>query len=428
MKKYLFLLLLGLQLTGVAQTDFSLQQMELKDSTIVKVGLWAEEQYNSNVINNAVFTSGLFKNSIPYDALDNMNGRIVKNNRAGSNTFGRLYFSHLLQRENDSNASSVFISLRQHTQFTAQFSGDAIKLIAYGNKQFAGKTAFFKPLDLALQQYLTLQVGWIRKKDNRTLGIAPGLVIGNKYGSITTENGFLYTSPIGDSLYGEAKGEWFQTDTASKLFYDPNGTGASIDIFYSIPVNWFKKNDQGKGSLTFELNDLGFIQWNANTLYYRIDGNYNWTGFRADNLFDINDSIITAQRPDDVQNRLIVKQEKKSITTPLPARLAVYYKEQFNSTVELSAMLEYRFFSHMLPYLALNQSVRVNASKKSLGIYWNFYESFGGYNYIGLGTGLRLEHQKFNALIGTRNLIGVLGPKYLSGLNVHLGLNWKITE
>ncbi len=55
----------------------------------------------------------------------------------------------------------------------------------------------------------------------------------------------------------------------------------------------------------------------------------------------------------------------------------------------------------------------------------NFFESVGGYNLIGLGTGISVINKQIGLRLGTRNLIGLTNPEYFSGFNVHLGFQYK---
>lgn len=424
--RYLILtIFLSSFLPGVAQTDFTISDLSIQDSSRANLGLWFEQSFNSNVINNSVVFSLAIKSGPSYQAMQNMKSRVLPTNRAGYNGYERLYYSQKIKGKDDSAKYSGFVSLYTHRQISTVFGKDPLRLIAFGNRDFAGKNANLDELNLSLLQYTTLQFGWAKEKNGRALGVVPGLVIGNKYGSIQSEGGYLYTSAIGDSLFTDVEGTWAQSDTSSKLVYDPNGIGASVDFFYTMPFDIFKKNS-GEGSITFEVNDLGFIVWNKNTLTYNIDGTYGWGGFKAPSLFDLNDSLIDLQQPNDVQASLIDRIDHGTKNTFMPMRLSVRYKEQLNEKVLLIATLEHRFMSHTLPFLGLNQEIRLNDNSKPTAYNLRFYESFGGYNYLGLGAGFSISHRQFDLVTGTRNLIGLMNPEYFSGFNVHLGFRWKL--
>ena len=424
MRRFIILIFIFSAGLTKGQTDFSISQLAISDSSKAKVGLWFEQSFNSNVINNTVVFSLARKSGPTYQSMQNMRSRVQSTNRGGYNGYERIYYSQKLKSKSDSVNATGFINVFTHRQLSTVFGEDPLRLIAFGNKDFAGKNANLDKLDLTLLQYTTIQFGYTVEKNGYTLGVAPGLVIGNKYGSIKSNGGYLYTSSIGDSLYTEVSGQWSQSDTSSKLIYDPNGIGASVDFFFSMPFDLFKKNEN-IGNITFEVNDLGFIVWNKNTLTYKIDGEYGWGGFKAPSLFDLNDSLIDLQRPNDVQESLLDYSSIGNKNTFMPLRISVRYQEQLSEKVLLIATLEHRFMSQTLPFLGLNQEMRMNDMSKKTGLNLRFYESFGGYNYVGLGSGISITHPKFDVIAGTRNLIGLFNPEYFSGVNVHVGFQWK---
>ncbi len=423
--KYLTTILFALTSSFLgAQSDFTLDNMRVKDSTRGIAGLWFEQSFNSNAINNSIPMNLAVKNGPTYQSIQNIRNRLQSSNRAGYTGTERVFYGFNIKNKRDSVNSSAFVSVYTNRQITTRFGKDPIRLLVYGNKEFAGKKANIENLDLLLQQTTFIQFGYTMEKNNRVLGIAPSLAIGNKYVNVSSEEGFLYTSPIGDSLYAEARGSFSQADTGSKLIFDPNGIGAAIDLYFKFPFDVFRKNEQ-QGNVTVEVNNLGFMVWNKNTFTYKIDGNYAWGGFSAPNLFDLNDSIIDSQRPNDVQSSFIDRTEFGTVNMLLPFRLSLRYEEQLNDKVLFVANLQQQFMAHSLPFLGLSQEIRMNKLEKKTAVHLNFFESLGGYNYIGLGSGISVSNDHLNFIVGTRNLIGLTNTEYFSGFNVHMGFNWK---
>lgn len=106
-------------------------------------------------------------------------------------------------------------------------------------------------------------------------------------------------------------------------------------------------------------------------------------------------------------------------------RISVRYQEQLSEKVLLVATLEHRFMSQTFPFLGLNQEIRMNDISKKTGLNLRLYQSIGGYDYLGLGTGISVSNPKFDVIAGTRNLIGLMNTEYYSGFNVHFGFQWK---
>ncbi|UTW61379.1 hypothetical protein KFE98_15350 [bacterium SCSIO 12741] len=425
-KSILLLVFAGLLLgSGIqAQSDFSLGDYSLDDSSQIKVGVWFENHFNSNVISNSMYYNQLFKTTLSRSSQESMKGRLFKRNRAGNQETERIYASYKGKNSTDSTGLTHFVTAGVRRSVVSGFGRDVFLLTALGNKQFAGTTADLDYLEVELMQYMQVQYGVIRQTPNWTYGAAVGFLMGNRYLDISSEKSGVYTSSIGDTLHGFAKGSIYSSDTNSRNIFDINGYGASIDLFLAKRLDLFKKHD-GAGEIRFEVNDLGFISWNDRSVEYTVDGEYTWTGIDAPNLFDISDSLFNDQVPDDLEGKFVKERKGGSFTRMLNPRIAIYHIEQLNDRVLLKNMIDYRFNAHQLPYIASSQFVRINKDPGAWNYTMNFYESVAGYGFVGLGLGFGIDHEKFNFLIGSRNLIAMMSPDYLSGSNVHFGFHWK---
>lgn len=406
-----------------SQSDFSMSDYQLKDSVFSKVGLFGETMYNSNVLNNSVFYGSLFKTKITRKSFLKMENKAMKNNRAGNYQSDRVYTSWTMG-QGDSNRTTHFFTINTKRFVAVDFPEDAFLLAGFGNKRFAGQKADASHVDLQLLQFTKLQYGQIRKFGNLVAGAGLSLNMGNRYARALTNEAYLYTSEIGDSISVRIDGMTIENDTSSKLIYDPNGWGAGLDFFVTVPLDLSKKNES-QGTLTFEVEDLGFISWNSETLTREYDGSFQWPGIQAPSLFEVTDSIYQSQFPDTLQEQFLRLDKKESLTTFTPMRLALRYVEQLNSNMEMKAMLDYRFIQGYWPYVALTEKIRMSKEDKNLQTYLNAFQSLGGFGYAGLGVGIGLENKNFGFDLGTRHLFAMAVPESMSGFNVRLGFHWN---
>lgn len=424
-KAVVFILFIVIGFSSFAQTDFSFEDFgKIEDSSNAKIGIWFETNYNSNVLNNSVYYNAVFQTGVTRQSMNNMEARVLGRNIAGTQETERLYYSWKSKKSSDSSKLIHNINIGTRRAVNIGFGKDAFLLAGFGNKKFAGKTAYIDDMNLNLLQFTQIQYGMIKEQKNKiSYGVGLAFLMGNRYGNYFLNSSSLYTSDIGDSVSGIINGHLTMSDTSAKNLYDISGYGGSIDALLSFPVNWLKKQDD-YGSLKIELNELGLISW-KNTLRYNLNGQMDWAGIQAPTFAEIGDSIYNDQVPRNIQDDFVESTETTNLTTVLSPRIAIYYTEKLNDNIELRNMIDYRFNANYLPFLASTQVFRITKTDKKFKYFLNVHESLGGYGYFGFGLGAELRHKKFGAVLGTRNLIAMTVPEVLSGFNVHLGFKWN---
>ncbi|MGB0390552.1 MAG: DUF5723 family protein [Salibacteraceae bacterium] len=408
-----------------AQPDFSIEQYGiLKDSSNAKAGLWVENTFNSNVLNNSVYFNSVFGTGINRKSMQSMSQRALKTNIAGISETDRAYYSWMGKNKTDSFKFVNYVTIGSRRLFNTRFNEDAFLLLGMGNKQFAGEAADLSNTRINMLFYTQVQYGIIKQNEK---GISYGggisFLMGNSYLQFESNDAYLYTSEIGDSTFLEANGKYIQSDTAQRNLFDINGYGGSLDLFVAMPVDFIKGNEE-KGTLKLEINDLGVIFWN-NTVTYNIDGDIEWAGIKAPSIFDIGDSTYNSQVPSEIDKELISSSKKGSLTTSTAPRIAIYYSERLGPRIMLKNIVSYQFNSHSIPFIGSTQEF--NLSKKNKPYQWNcnLYESLGGYGFLGVGLGASVSTKNFSAILGSRNIIGLLNPGYLNGFNLHCGFQWN---
>ena len=400
-----------------------MKQYTTKDSALFKVGMYVENIFNSNVMNNSVYYNALFKNGISRNSFLKMQPRALNTNIAGVFETDRVYTSWK-GTPKESSTFDHFATIGSVRLVNMRFSRDLFTLAGLGNKPLAGQMANANGLNLNLMQYTKFEYGRIYQTPKYSYGAGIGLLMGNKYFNATTHDAYLYTSDIGDSISVRIAGSTIENDTASKLIYDPNGFGMGLDLFFSMPFD-LSKNNGYQGTLTFEVNDFGFIAWNKKSISREYDGKFDWPGIKSPSLFEISDSIYKSQIPDTLENQFVRSVEKGAVSMLTPFRISATYSENLTDELELKIMLDYRINANYLPYVALTQNILVKEDAKSTKYYVNIFQSLGGYGYGGLGVGFAMEHNYFGVDIGTRHLLALAVPETLSGVNIRIGFHWN---
>jgi hypothetical protein len=390
-------------------------------------GVDYEVSYGSNTINTAILYGAVFKTEISRDVLENITAKSMRQNRAGYDGGGTLWYrwkhgrADSLLKDTIPAARFSFVSLGTREHIDAVFSKDALLLIAQGNKQFAGRTAEVGDLRLQILRYTQLRYGQTWKTKRYTAGAGISGLIGHQYFNATAAEARLFTSDIGDSLHATALGQMRRSDTAAKVYFDPNGIGLSLDLYIETSFDLFSKN-RYQGRVAFELSDIGFIWWDNKSLRMEVDGEYAWSGFEAADITKITDSLINAQRPTKVQNQLVKHNDKGSYTISTLPRIAVYYSEQLSERWYAAFGLQHRLFAGQLPMFTATESFLLKASKKS-NPKLVLHQALGGYNLLSVGAGFEIQPGNFNIQVGMRNLPATLLAGRLAGFNAYLLLS-----
>jgi hypothetical protein len=421
-------LLFSLSFSASAQHRYSLGSAFERDTFARAAGFSYDVTYGSNAINNAVWYGAVFKTPISRETMQNSVNRAFKTNHAGYDGGGIIWYRHQLKMRSDSNISDTskgilysFFSLGNREHIDAVFSKDALSLVALGNKSFAGKTAEIGRLQLQIMRYTQIRYALLRKTEKYKAGAGLSLLIGHQYFNAQTQEASLYTSEIGDSLHALALGRMQRTDTASKIYFDPNGLGCAIDVFYETEFDLFSKNNY-KGAIGFEISDLGFIAWDNRSLTMDVDGQYAWSGFKATDITRITDSLINSQRPSAVQDQLVKHNDKGNYTTTTLPRIAMYYQERLSEKWELGFAVQHRLFAGQWPLLESTQTLRLKP-KAPHKPHIHFFESVGGYNMVTLGAGATFFLKNYTLKTGFRNLLAPVLPEKWSGFNFFIAFS-----
>lgn len=396
-----------------------MQSFEL-DSARFSVGTRALYSLNSTVFTNRFFYRLLDGNHIADRDLDRMKNRAGFYNNLGFtfdvDAYAAFKPDSLFKNSNASTTFFVKISDRQLAN--ARFSNQMAQFALKGNQSFAGKKANFNNFDLEFSRFQQFQVGSIFQLDSlNSAGISLSFLNGEQNQQIKTDDFDVFTEWDGNSITAEGSLTIQQSDTDNVKFLANNGWGFSTDFFYEMVL---KTTENSKQSIRFEATDLGFIQWNQQSVDYTIDTSYTFDGVYIDDIFDLNDSILSAARPDSIIDEFTGDGTKGSYSYFLPVRLAVEYTslQQDGSYYKLGAL--YRFKANMLPYIYGQYGRKIKPNWELAG---NL--GLGGYGIFNLGVSTRVTYAGFDFMAATNNLEGVVVPMFSGGTSLFLAIQKK---
>jgi hypothetical protein len=368
---------------------------------------------SASSLNNALLNaSGFIDNDLKDENLLRLNDL----NQGGTNADFKLFYRQDRPELWGIKNLGFYFALEWHYLDENRFTKDLYSLILYGNKDFAGKTADLSYSARQQVNYYQLKAGLRKTSQNEKhqFGINGALVLGNKLSVFQLDDkSCFYTSPLGDELSLRTDLEYMASDTARSEWYQTNGVGASVDLFYK-----YQKKDVF--SIIASVENFGFIHWNKNTLNLTENKKHIFSGVEVDNIFDIPDPLI--QSSDTLNDYLDANTNKEANSTYNPIDFKLRYIQYFMSKkIEMSALVHYRMFSFMWPLYQLDATYKINDNIKLGPIL-----SYGGYTAFNAGLKLEFSFAKnYQLKLESRYITGFAQHSF-SGMGGFINFTYKI--
>ncbi len=413
-KLFIFLFFISISYIGGAQIALIFDE-EFMDSSKTRIGIGGDYDLNSNAFTNT-FVSKFYKGGyIDNDLKNSVLKRIKNENRIGGNFNYGIYAAIKLDSFNPKKEISFFFSVRDRFHIDAQFSKDLYKVGFYGNAQYAGKTANFNDFSLNLIRYQQIQIGLFSSKLDSAArwGIGISFLKGEQYLSIAAKKAELYTSE--DGQYIDFNTELFvaKSDTARKGFGAFNGLGSSVDIFFEAPF----QTRFGVSKLRVSVADIGFIHFNNQTLKLKQDSLFQYTGFKVNSFYDLQDSTMGGTSTDSVINA-VAPFKKESFSATLPAVFDLNYETHFSNYFHLIEGIRYVFNANYKMLFYVKGNFYFN-SKFMLSATF----AYGGYGILNYGLGINAKLGKgFVVHAGSNNIEGYISPKKTGGQGAFISM------
>jgi hypothetical protein len=400
---------------GNAQTD-SDKPLQLRYDIFKEAIFTADFDMGSYLNNN--FIISYYGGSYINDEIKNINAAYLN---SGKNPFGTNFNSQFKYRQLPETLMGKHnlgfsIAVQQNYYREIAFTKDAFNLVFFGNKMYSGEYADLSNMKSRNLNFYQIKAGlfWQNRDKNMEYGFQMAINLGNQYHYFASENAHLYTDSIGEyiSLVGK-----FQNDMTSNL--DNNlgriqGIGGGIDLY-------FQKYKQQEYKFRIELNNLGFIHWNKNSLSYNKDESIEFSGIEVPNIFDIANPLVSTTATDTLNDYINANSSLGSFSSFTPSDLKVFGSYFFNEKLSASAKFNYRFFSVYKPIY-------------QLGIQYHFSDkmfvgpnvNYGGYTKFNIGLDFQMKiNNNFVLKLQTRYLSGLMVNQF-SGFGAYLGINYKL--
>jgi hypothetical protein len=359
--------------------------------------------FGSSVMNNEFLNKLLFGGRIENEHKEKSYQNLSNNNRFGGDLnyhFNvEIPFDTLFKKPN----ISLVIGVENIEHIDAGFTSDLFKFTFDGNKQFAGESIDIGGTHYSQYKFQKLNVGFINYKyfENKLAkeGIIFSLIKGEEHEEIVIPRGSIFTEQLGKEIDIDINYNYHSSDTANKGLTAFNGFGVSANLFTEI----FLTNGD---KVYLGLEDLGFIYWNNHSLDIRSDSTFHYEGIWVDDIFDLNDSLLSYISKDSIINRISTINQKGNYSIALPAAVNISYNKVVNDKWKINIGVYHKILSNYMPLIFSNYYYYFN--KKTV---IKAHISYGGYGKLNTGVAIAKSFNKyFDIFIGTNNIEAFIAP------------------
>lgn len=379
-------------------TSFSMISQELllmsKDSSFMKsksfVNVYGSGDWQSNSLTNLFADRMLFGGEIDGPLKDMVRENLQVLNRVGGEVSGGLtYYSFRDTFLNHSNWG-MKVALEQKIDGFMSFSDDLFRLSFYGNTPYLGENLDFTNTRLGYISYQKIGFGVFNKRNFS--GFTISLVNGNSFANTDIRSGGLYSSATGDTLEFNASGTAIYSNPNSNLLTDNNGLGVALDFVANIPLK-----DNG-GYISFEMSDLGFIQWDNQTITNVVDTSIVFTGIDLNDFLDNNESTNLPEL-----DSTLYSTETGAVYTWLPTTVKVSLLKRIKENDYFELGINVKANKTYYPQLFAGYNYFMN-DNTIVGL----KASYGGYGNFRVGASIQKMWKGWFFTLATDNVPGLI--------------------
>ncbi len=291
----------------------------------------------------------------------------------------------------------------------SRLTDNGLRLFLNGNKQFAGQEVELGPSQFESWWYTNLKYRYEALLDSIPYKLDVGIVVGHEYSAYDVRKASIFTESNGEYL--DADLEYVIRETRSNSPIPFGGLGMATGFEISMPLR-----DQ-KYRLDFKIEDLGVVFWSG-LEETRVDSAFRFRGANFESIFDLNDSLVAAER-DRIQNGFFngttdgyaaLMPFNVNFRFAKPCKDAKYLKE-------LYALAEYRYLTAYIPRLGVGSLWHFNPRHILRGEL-----TYGGFNTLALGVSYQLTlAERYRFTLGSQNILAWALPGIFTGSSVGVG-------
>ena len=366
-------------------------------------------EYQGSAIRREFSNTLVFGGFIDTDMKDRSLSHHEEINRFGGNATTEIRYIHGKGRLFGRDSLTWMVKAGYTAIGNLNYGKDVFGLAFYGNTAYLNNTAILTNTSFDFAAFQKIGFALVSKKNSSSVTL--NLINVQHYADGVIRKGELKQNEDASQLDLLLNGNFRFTEGTSMS----KGLGAAIDIDYRIRVPW------GKSFTTFQISgqNLGFAYLHQGLRRYETDSSYSYDGFDLDQFRDDENPL-----GDDFSllDSLGIRSDTVKRAIMLPGYIQAAKLVDFNSARKLQSYFGIRL------YPTFNSVPLLFA-----GVYWKAAKflhasaslSYGNFGNLKGGLYATLVFDKFNWMIGTDNLVGVVA-RAGSGESVVTKLVWKL--
>jgi len=414
-RKILIAIILSVISTNFIFAQSSDEPLRLRYDIFQEVSFSTEFDMGSFLKNDIIlnfYNGGFIDDAQKQDNIDRLNS---SNNPFGTSLITKFQYRQLPETMFSKHNIGFSFGIQQNHYQEIRFTQDAFNLVFNGNKMFIGKSADLSKMKIVNLNYYQIKAGLFCQNRERYLeyGFQFSFNLGNQYQDFTSTTAQLYTDSLGKRIQLSGDLQNLKTSYIGKNYGRIQGLGAGLDLYFQK----YKKQDY---FFRIELNNLGFINWNKESLNYNKTENIDFTGIEVANIFQMPSPLISTTASDTLNEYLLANSTKGGFMSYTPADIKIFVQYFLNEKLSASAIFDYRAFSVYKPFYQLG--FQYHFSDK---IFFGPNINYGGYTKFNVGFDFQMEiNHNFVLKLQSRYLSGFIVNQF-SGVGAFLGINYK---
>lgn len=312
------------------------------------------------------------------------------------------------------------LSLRDVWTQRFVYTKDLADILWNGNAGYAGQTANLKHVRFAANYYRELALAATKSVNDRlTVGVRGKILMGITNVTTQESNSTLYTDPNGFSLNGHSEFTLLTSglvnDEQIKVsdFFSLKNLGLAADLGARYKVS-------DKLSVACNVNNIGFIRWKKDVKNYRINGDYNYTGYIMHDSTD----IANADWQNIVDTLEVIfkpKEDSKSYNSWLTPTIYLSGNYLLKEHLSLYSSLAIDLYHSFRPALTMGATQTFGEKIQATLNYTIMPNS-----YLNFGGGIAMRGGPVQMYMACDNVVALFDPYNVKYFNTRVGINFII--
>lgn len=376
-------------------------------ASYVMMGMDASADWGSNVLDRNFMSKMVIGGHLNSAENKSLRGQMTQVNRLGAESSVGLSFYNFSDSLFRMPNLGLRVGVSMETSANVGFDRDFFALSFIGNTDFLGDTVDLGPLYADYQVFEKFGLGVFNKRNLSFIQLSA--VNGQDMQSMRVDRMKMFTASDATSISLDYAGEYWQADTTKSGFGQTKGFGFALDGDLNMPL------EDNRGVVSLSVRNLGYIQWNNETVHEYADTNMVWSGVNVDDVISLSENGFDMPR---LKDTLAVVSDRASYVKSLPTSIQFRMIRKLNRGNSYEAGLRFMPNRVSIPFLYAGFNHFV-----APGLMLTERLTYGGYGNLNVGLEAQwMIDNRVYLRAGTNQSMGFLFDT-ARGMNAFVGIH-----